>query len=57
LRRRSTGWSPRAATGWPDRWFPLLAAGFVGGIDVGVGVLAYLVVDHETGQPLLGAAS
>jgi hypothetical protein len=31
---------------------PLLATGFVGGIDVGVGVLAYLVVDHETGQPL-----
>jgi formate-nitrite transporter family protein len=25
---------------------PLLATGFVGGIDVGVGVLAYLVVDH-----------
>jgi formate-nitrite transporter family protein len=36
---------------------PLLATGFVGGIDVGVGVLAYLVVDHETGQPLLGAAA
>jgi formate/nitrite transporter FocA (FNT family) len=28
----------------------------VGGIDVGVGVLAYLVVDHATGQPLLAAA-
>ncbi len=36
---------------------PLLATGFVGGIDVGVGVLAYLVVDHETGQPLLAAAA
>jgi formate-nitrite transporter family protein len=36
---------------------PLLATGFVGGIDVGVGVLAYLVVDHATGQPLLGAAA
>jgi formate/nitrite transporter FocA (FNT family) len=35
---------------------PLLATGFMGGIDVGVGVLAYLVVDHATGQPLLGAA-
>jgi formate/nitrite transporter FocA (FNT family) len=35
----------------------LLATGFVGGIDVGIGVLAYLVVDHETGQPLLGAAA
>jgi formate-nitrite transporter family protein len=36
---------------------PLLATGFLGGIDVGVGVLAYLVVDHETGQPLLAAAA
>jgi formate/nitrite transporter FocA (FNT family) len=36
---------------------PLLATGFVGGIDVGVGVLAYLVVDHQTGQPLLAAAA
>jgi formate-nitrite transporter family protein len=35
---------------------PLLATGFVGGVDVGVGVLAYLVVDHETGRPLLAAA-
>jgi formate/nitrite transporter FocA (FNT family) len=29
----------------------------VGGIDVGIGVLAYLVVDHQTGQPLLAAAA
>jgi formate/nitrite transporter FocA (FNT family) len=36
---------------------PLLATGFVGGIDVGIGVLVYLVVDHDTGQPLLGAAA
>jgi hypothetical protein len=36
---------------------PLLATGFVGGIDVGVGVLAYLVVYHETGHPLLAAAA
>lgn len=36
---------------------PLLATGFVGGIDVGVGVLAYLVVDHQTRQPLLAAAA
>ncbi len=36
---------------------PLLATGFVGGIDVGVGVLAYLVVYHDTGQPLLAAAA
>jgi len=35
---------------------PLAATGFVGGIDVGVGVLAFLVVDHQTGQPLLAAA-
>src|SRR6201994_4749273 len=37
---------------------PLLAlvtTGFIGGVDIGVGVLAYLVVDDETGQPLLGA--
>ena len=31
------------------------ATGFLGGIDVGVGVLAYLVVDKETGQPLLAS--
>ena len=36
---------------------PLLATGLLGGIDVGVGVLAYLVVDHETGQPLLAAVA
>jgi formate/nitrite transporter FocA (FNT family) len=35
---------------------PLLATGFVGGIDVGVGGIAYLVVDHQTRQPLLAAA-
>jgi formate-nitrite transporter family protein len=35
---------------------PLVATGFMGGIDVGVGVLAYLVVDHQTRQPLLAAA-
>jgi hypothetical protein len=29
---------------------PLVATGVVGGIDVAVGVLAYLVVDHQTGQ-------
>src|SRR6202034_1639543 len=34
---------------------PLLATGFLGGIDVGIGVLAYLVVYHETRQPLLAA--
>jgi formate-nitrite transporter family protein len=39
---------------------PLLAlatTGFLGGVDIGVGVLAYLVVVDKTGQPLLGAAA
>lgn len=34
---------------------PLLATGFLGGVDVGVGLLAFLLVEHETGEPLLGA--
>lgn len=34
---------------------PLLATGFVGGIDVGVGVLMYLLVKYETGNSLLAA--
>ena len=34
---------------------PLLATGFLGGIDVGVGVLMYLLVEARTGNPLLGA--
>lgn len=34
---------------------PLVATGFLGGVDVGVGVLAYLVVDAETHQPLLAS--
>jgi formate/nitrite transporter FocA (FNT family) len=34
------------------RW-PLLATGFLGGVDVGTGVLALLVVEHETGNVLL----
>jgi len=33
----------------------LSATGFLGGIDVGVGVLAYLVVRTETGNALLGS--
>lgn len=36
---------------------PLAATGLLGGIDVGIGVLAYLVVDHQTHQPLLAAAA
>jgi formate/nitrite transporter FocA (FNT family) len=34
---------------------PLAATGFLGGVDVAVGVLAYLVVKRETGQPLLAS--
>ncbi|MDQ2796754.1 MAG: formate/nitrite transporter family protein [Actinomycetota bacterium] len=34
---------------------PLLSTGFLGGVDVGVGVLIYLVVDNETKQPLLAS--
>jgi formate/nitrite transporter FocA (FNT family) len=34
---------------------PLLATGLLGGIDVGVGVMMYLVVDAETGNPLLAS--
>ncbi|WP_030528764.1 formate/nitrite transporter family protein [Phycicoccus jejuensis] len=33
----------------------LLPTGLLGGIDVGVGILAYLVVKHETGSQLLAA--
>jgi formate/nitrite transporter FocA (FNT family) len=33
----------------------LLATGMVGGLDVSVGVLALLVVEHETGNRMLGA--
>ncbi len=35
------------------RTWPLLATGLLGGIDVGTGVLALLLVEHETGNPLL----
>lgn len=41
----------RLKRGWPE----LLATGAVGGVDISVGVLALLVVDHATGSPLLGA--
>lgn len=36
------------------RPWPLLATGLLGGIDVGTGVLALLVVEHATGSVLLG---
>ena len=35
------------------RTWPLVATGLLGGIDVGTGVLALLVVEHETGNVLL----
>ena len=35
------------------RTWPLLATGALGGIDVGTGVLALLLVEHETGSVLL----
>lgn len=34
---------------------PLISTGLLGGIDVGVGVLIYLVVEAETGNPLLAS--
>lgn len=37
------------------RLVSLFATGAVGGVDVGMGVLALFVVDHATGSPLLGA--
>jgi formate/nitrite transporter FocA (FNT family) len=36
-------------------WPTLLATGLIGGIDLSIGVIALLVVEHETGEPLLGA--
>ncbi len=41
----------RLARSWPS----LLATGTVGGIDVGIGLLAMLVVREQTGSQLLGA--
>jgi formate/nitrite transporter FocA (FNT family) len=34
-------------------WSTLVVTGLLGGIDIGTGVLAYLVVHHETGSTLL----
>lgn len=34
---------------------PLIATGFLGGVDVGVGVMIYLVVDAKTDNPLLAS--
>jgi formate/nitrite transporter FocA (FNT family) len=36
---------------------PLLATGLLGGVDVGVGVLAYLVVDAETDNPMIASVA
>jgi len=35
-------------------WSGLVATGLLGGLDIGVGVLALLLVEHETGSVLLG---
>ena len=35
------------------RWAPLLATGALGGLDVGVGILTLLAVQHETGSAML----
>jgi formate/nitrite transporter FocA (FNT family) len=40
----------RLGRSWPG----LLATGFMGGVDVGAGVLALLLVEHATGSKLLG---
>jgi formate/nitrite transporter FocA (FNT family) len=34
---------------------PLIATGFLGGVDIALGVMIYLVVDTATGQPLLAS--
>jgi formate/nitrite transporter FocA (FNT family) len=36
---------------------PLLTTAFIGGVDVGIGVLVYLVVKAETGSSLVAASS
>ena len=36
------------------RWPTMLASGFMAGLDVGLGVLALLFVEHETGSAVLG---
>jgi formate-nitrite transporter family protein len=36
-------------------WLQLIATGLLGGLDVGVGVLALLLVEHLTGNPVLSA--
>ncbi|BBZ33539.1 formate/nitrite transporter family protein [Mycolicibacterium confluentis] len=36
-------------------WLQLIATGMLGGLDIGVGVLTFLLVKHLTGDPLLSA--
>ena len=36
-------------------WPTLLATGLIGGVDLSIGVIALVVVEHETGDPLLAA--
>lgn len=51
FRRSVSQGEERLGRSWPS----LLATGAVGGIDVGVGVFALLLVEHATGNSLLGA--
>lgn len=51
FRRSVDDGQTRLGRSWPN----LLATGFIGGIDIGIGVLALLVVEAETGSRVLGA--
>lgn len=51
FRRAVDDGSQRVRRSWPN----LLATGFIGGVDLGIGVLAMLVVESATGSRILGA--
>jgi len=51
FRRSVDDGQTRLGRSWPN----LFATGFIGGIDIGIGVLALLVVEAETGSRVLGA--
>lgn len=51
FRRSVDAGHTRLSRTWPN----LFATGFIGGIDIGIGVLALLVVEAETGSRVLGA--
>ena len=51
FRRSARQGEERLGRSWPS----LFATGAVGGIDVGIGVFALLLVEHATGNALLGA--